>query len=300
MSQFGVLVGFVGGGIALQYGHAIGRALDAFAVIFAVAACCRFVSSRLLASQSEPIHPGREMQVIGRREIAARLRDRGEGRLLFFLWAMYATAQIAGPYFTPFILGQLQYSYATYMLILATSIVAKTASMPYLGRFAQRFGSRNLMIAGGLTMIPLPLFWVVSTSVPYLLCVQVAAGVSWAAFELAIILMSFDCIPASHRTSMLTVYNLGYAVASVAGSAVGGVLLAIGGSTFNAYLIVFAVSTFGRLLTIPLLRQLPNKLVHEEAADALFNEETDVRDRGVVAALQGTSHPPAAQPAVSP
>ena len=110
MSQFGVLVGFVGGGIALQYGHAIGRALDAFAVIFAVAACCRFVSSRLLASQSEPIHPGREMQVIGRREIAARLTNRGEGRLLFFLWAMYATAQIAGPYFTPFILGQLQYS----------------------------------------------------------------------------------------------------------------------------------------------------------------------------------------------
>ncbi len=227
MSQLGVLIGFVGGGIALQYGHAIGRALDAFAVIFAVAACCRFVSSRLLASQSEPIHPGREMQVIGRREIAARLRDRGEGRLLFFLWAMYATAQIAGPYFTPFILGQLQYSYATYMLILATSIVAKTVSMPYLGRFAQRFGSRKLMIAGGLTMIPLPLFWVVSTSVPYLLCVQVVAGVSWAAFELAIILMSFDCIPASHRTSMLTVYNLGYAVASVAGSAVGGLLLAL-------------------------------------------------------------------------
>jgi MFS family permease len=299
MSQFGVLIGFVGGGFALQYAHAIGRALDAFAVIFAMAACCRFVSSRLLASQSEPVHPGREMQVIGRREIAARLRGR-EGRLLICLWTIYAMAQIAGPYFTPFILGQLQYSYATYMLILATSIVAKTASMPFWGRFAQRFGSRNLMIAGGLSMIPLPLFWVVSTSVPYLLCVQIVAGVSWAAFELAIVLMSFDCIPASHRTSMLTVYNLGYAMASVAGSALGGLLLALCGATFSAYLVVFAVSTVGRVLTIPLLRRLPNKLEEERPADAFSDEDDEFVEAGLAAAFQGTGHPPAAQPAVSP
>jgi MFS family permease len=130
------------------------------------------------------------------------------------------------------------------------------------------------------------------------LCVQVVAGISWAAFELAIVLMSFDCIPASHRTSMLTVYNLGYAVASVAGSAVGGLALAVCGSTFNAYLIVFTVSTVGRVLTIPLLRRLPNKL-GEESADA-FDDESEFVDAGLAAAFQGTSHPPAAQPAVSP
>ena len=113
-------------------------------------------------------------------------------------------------------------------------------------------------------MIPLPLFWVVSTSVPYLLCVQVVAGVSWAAFELAIILMSFDCIPASHRTSMLTVYNLGYAVASVAGSAVGGLLLTLGGETYTAYLVVFAVSAAGRVLTLPLLGALPHKIREDD------------------------------------
>jgi MFS family permease len=210
---------------------------------------------------------------------------------------MYATAQIAGPFFTPFILGQLHYDYATYMLILATSILTKTLSMPLLGRFAQRYGSRQLMILGGVTMVPLPLFWLFSASVPYLLCVQVAAGFAWAAFELAIILMSFDCIPASHRTSMLTAYNFGYAVVSVAGALTGGLLLKLGGESYTAYLVVFGVSAAGRLLTLPLLRRLPHKIQEPAAARTAKISAAEV---GIAAALKGTSRPPAAQPAVAP
>jgi MFS family permease len=211
---------------------------------------------------------------------------------------MYATAQIAGPYFTPFILGHLRFDYATYMLILATSILTKSLSMPLLGRLAHRYGSRPLMIMGGLLMVPLPLFWLFSASVPYLLCVQVIAGFAWAACELAIILMSFDCIPASHRTSMLTAYNFGYAVVSVLGSLVGGLLLKLGGETYAAYLVVFAVSAAGRVLTLPLLRRLPHKIDHVDndyGPDRVKSLHT-----GLSMALQGTSRPPAAQPAVAP
>jgi MFS family permease len=299
LSQGGVLWGFVGGGFALQYGSSIGRPLETFAMIFTVAAVCRFISSRLLAMQSEPVPPGANMHVVSRREVLARLMNRGEGRLLVYLWMTYATAQIAGPYFTPFILGQLQYNYATYMLILATSIVTKTMSMQLMGRFAQRYGSRQLMIAGGVMLIPLPALWLFSSSIPYLLCVQVVAGFAWAAFELSIILMSFDCIPASHRTSMLTVYNLGYAIVSVAGSLVGGLLLKLGGESYTAYLVVFGVSAACRVLTLPLLRGLPHKIVDDEPVLAL-TAEVDNFDRGLAAAMQGTSHSPAAQPAVAP
>ena len=301
ISQAGVLVGFVGGGVALQYGSTWGRPLEAFALIFAVAAVCRFVSSRLLALHSEPLSPGNPGgpgQVIGRREIVARLKHNGEGRLLIYLWMTYAAAQIAGPFFTPFILGHLRFDYATYMLILATSILTKALSMPLFGRFAHRYGARRLMIAGGLMLIPLPLFWLFSNSVPYLLCVQVVAGFAWAAFELSIILMSFDCIPASHRTSMLTAYNLGYALASVGGSLVGGLLLRLGGESYAAYLVVFAVSSLGRLLTIPLLRRLPHKIDDCQRDDQAASAEG--RDTSLAAALSGTSRSPTEQPAVAP
>jgi MFS family permease len=300
ISQAGVLAGFVGGGVALQCGSSLGRPLEAFAAVFVVAAVCRFISSRLLAIQSEPqwSRPVAAGQMLDRRELVTRLRHRGEGKLLWYLWGIYAMAQIAGPYFTPFILGQLHYGYATYMLILATSILAKTVSMPLWGRFAHRYGSRRLMTVGGLLMIPLPLMWLFSQAVPYLLCVQLFAGFSWAAFELAIILMSFDCISASHRTSILTVYNLGYAVASVGGSLIGGLLLKLGNETFSAYLVVFAVSAVGRLLTVPLLRLLPHKI--EEPARNGGAAGVQRASADLAAAFKGTSRPATAQPAVAP
>jgi MFS family permease len=304
VSQAGVLVGFVGGGISLQYGASLGRPLDAFAVVFAVAAACRYVSSRLLAVHSEPVSPGdagARGQIVGPREIISRLKHQREGRLLWYLWMMYGAAQIAGPYFTPFILGHLRYNYGTYMLILATSILAKTLAMPFWGRVAHRFGARRLMTVGGVLMVPLPLFWLFSASVPYLLCIQVFAGFAWAAYELAIILMSFDCIPASHRTSMLTAYNLGYALVSVGGSLAGGLLLSLGGETYGAYLVVFAVSAAGRVLTLPLLRRLPDKIEGRRAFDrGAEAENAKSFETGLAAALQGTSRPPASQPAVAP
>jgi predicted RNA binding protein YcfA (HicA-like mRNA interferase family) len=51
---------------------------------------------------------------------------------------------------------------------------------------------------------------------------------------------------------MLTVYNLGYAIVSVAGSLVGGLLLTLGGESYTAYLVVFAISAACRVLTLPL------------------------------------------------
>lgn len=267
VSQFGVLFGFIGGGMALQLGQHYEHTLSAFAWIFLVAGACRFISSRLLSLQSEAVQPGAEMQVIGPRELLSRLQNHDEGRLLWYLWLVYAMAQISGPYFTPFLLGQLRTSYAEYMLVLATSILAKTLAMPWLGRFAHRHGSRKLMILGGITIIPLPVLWVFSNSLPYLMCVQLCAGAAWGALELSIVLMSFDCIPASHRTSMLTLYNVGYAVASVAGSLLGGFILKLNGETQIAYLIVFAASSAARLLTLPLMMRLPSPGGHFTSPD---------------------------------
>jgi MFS family permease len=110
--------------------------------------------------------------------------------------------------------------------------------------------------------------------------------------------MSFDCIPASHRTSMLTAYNLGYALASVGGSLVGGLLLKLGGETYAAYLVVFAVSAAARLLTVPLLRRLPHKI--DDRGPMNGSAASARHDVGCAVALQGTSRPAAAQPAVAP
>ena len=78
-------------------------------------------------------------------------------------------------------------------------------------------------------------------------------GVVWAAYELTTFLLVFQTIPHAQRVTLLTWYNLASAAAIMAGSLLGGGLLALLGTDASAYLIVFLASTGLRLVTAPIL-----------------------------------------------
>ena len=70
------------------------------------------------------------------------------------------------------------------------------------------------------------------------------------------VLLFFDAVLHHERTGVVTAYNLGLAVATLAGAATGGLLLRSLGENRTAYFTVFAVSSLLRLATIPLLRRV--------------------------------------------
>jgi MFS family permease len=258
LTQAGLLVGFVAGGLTLQAGTSLEKPLAAFALIFLCAAIARFISAAFLFSQSEPSPPTAAHRIVPAREMLRRFRSGSDGRLLTYLVLMQAAAQISGPYFTPFMLKQLHFSYATYMIVVAAGLVAKMFSLPMLGRVAHRYGARKLLIIGGCTVIPMPVLWLVTDSVPWLVFIQLLSGVTWAGYELAMFLLFLEQLPDRERTSVLTTYNFAHAAATVGGAALGGLLIGQLGKTQTAYLVVFAMSGFARVLTLPLLRRATN------------------------------------------
>jgi MFS family permease len=257
VGQVVLLIAFLGGGELLQYGKASGLELRVFLALFAMAGLCRFCSVLCLMAKSERKRPERTLQSIDWNELRGMWKRGCSGPLLAYLWIMYASAQIAGPFFTPYLLKDMQVSYREYTLVLGMSILAKALVMPFAARFANKYGVRALFIASGVVLIPLPALWLFSREVWFLLFVQTAAGLSWGAFELAIMLIFIETIPVERRTNVLTVYNLGYALASVLGSLLGGWLLAALGTSTTGYFVVFALSGVGRMCTLPLVTFLP-------------------------------------------
>ena len=264
LGQFGVFVGFVTGGLALQFGEARGWTLLAFAAIFAVAGACRLVSMLLLASCREPRRPpasssmGAPVPAIAtrlRRAVATMARS-PSGALVTYACALAFAAHFSGPYFTPYMLRDRGFSYHAFMLVIATQFLAKAVALPWLGRVGSQFGSAGLLRVGGLSVIPLALLWLASANVWYLMGVQLLAGCAWAAYELGISLLFFDAVPHEERTAVITAYNLGVAVATVAGAVSGGLLLRALGENHSAYYAVFVVSSLLRLAAIPLLRRV--------------------------------------------
>ena len=82
---------------------------------------------------------------------------------------------------------------------------------------------------------------------------QIVAGTCWASYELAVVLLFFEAVPHRERTGVITAYNLGLAVATLAGAGAGGIVLRMLGEDRNAYCTVFALSSLLRLATVPLL-----------------------------------------------
>jgi MFS family permease len=136
-----------------------------------------------------------------------------------------------------------------------------------MGSIAHRWGARRLLWVGGLAIVPMSGLWLVSDNFLYLVLVQAAAGAAWAGYELAMFLLFFEAIPAEERTSVLTTYNLAYAVSSVAGSLVGGSILAAMGRGHVGYMAVFGLSFAVRAITVLFLRRVPDGSQLQTAAE---------------------------------
>ena len=273
LGQFGAFFGFVIGGLILQQGERRGNPLVAFAVLFAIAAACRLLSTGCLLACRELVVPtrpdvGPSQGLVARaRAAVTEMAASPSGTLITFLWCFMFGAHFSAPYFTPYMLREMGFSYGGFMLVMATGFLAKAVAMPSLGRLGSRIGSVRLLWVGGLVCAPLALLWIVSENVGYLVAVQVLAGTAWACFELAVALLFFDAVREHERTGVLTVYNLGLAIATVAGAAAGGALLRLLGEDRLAYFAVFVVASLVRLATLPLLRRVRHAEPRPRTAD---------------------------------
>jgi MFS family permease len=99
----------------------------------------------------------------------------------------------------------------------------------------------------------IPAFWLVSADYAYLFVLQVFAGITWAAVELATFLLMFEASEDQERTSLLVYYNFANSIAAVSGSLLGGVLFRSLGENVEAYQALWAVSTAARLAAALLL-----------------------------------------------
>ena len=257
ISHICVLAGLIAGGVLLPLGSGQ-TALLLFALLFLVAALSRFYSAAMLARQSEPEFadlPAPEQLPLA---TGAEAIERGSGvRLLIYLLGMQASVYIAAPYFTPYMLGPLDLSYASYMVLLSCGFLGKIVAMPWVGRFAKRLGAGKLLWIGGVSIIPLSAMWLISDSLAYLIVLQIVGGMAWAAYELAMFLLFFETIPRSRRIGMLTLYNLGNCAAMVVGSLIGAGLMFYLGAQREAYLTVFAASAAARLCCLVLAPRKP-------------------------------------------
>lgn len=280
LQQLTVLAGFLGGGIALQLGKQYDlrlgteneHTLQVFTVLFGLAFLCRIVSISFLASQSEPHPLLPDMRRLSPLQQLRQYRHSAGGKLLAYIVFVQFGIWISGPYFTPFMREKLGFTYLDYAMLIGFSFVSKIIALPLCGRLAKRLGARRLLTLGGIGIIPLAGMWSVSGNYAWLCCTQIAAGIAWAAYELAFLLLFFESIPAFERVSVLTLFNLLNSAALAAGALLAGLFLHLAGEQRWAYEVLFVVSSCWRTLALILLWRVPEIRVTSDEMSVQIEE----------------------------
>lgn len=286
--QAGTLAGFVVGGFSLQYAKNCGYLLPAFAGLFAVAGICRLISAWALSAQSETAPKKDDQRSVSCLELGRRIWKGGSERFLLYLVAMQFGVYFSGPYFNPYMLRHMQLSYSTYVMLIGSCFVAKMVALPAWGLVAQRSGPQRLLWIGGLGIIPVSGLWLVSTWLPFLFFLQIIGGVAWAAYELAMLLLFFESLKREERTALMTMYNAANALSMVLGSICGGLVINYFDKSADSYLLVFALSSVLRFMTVGLLVMLPKMRVEPQAevVPAIVPERTPVALAPVALAVE--------------
>lgn len=261
ISHAGVFAGFSIGGVVLHYAAAHNQSLNGFALLFGFAGCCRLLSAWMLRLHSEPVPLPVNMRRIPWKQVFHHLHASSGGRLLVYLVVVQAATQMAGPFFTPFMLKKLEFTYAELVALFSIAFLAKVVALPVWGRVATKIGAHQLLWIGGIGIVPMSGGWLVSQHFAWLIFLQIVGGVVWAAYELAFFLLFFESIAEEERTSVLTIYNLLNTTAWVVGSLIGGVILFSFDATFGGYLWVFGLSSVGRFAALLLLARVPRLIV---------------------------------------
>jgi MFS family permease len=271
--------------VSLAFSYAAGGILQlltgntnlAFTIIFAGAIMSRLVSFYFLSQMYEPLSPATEKRGYdGVLKIARGLLSTNIGRFIIFCALINFTATVAGPFFSPYMLLDLHFSYIVYTTLNSVAALATVGSMTWWGKRMDRAGSIKVLKITSLFVPFVPLGWALYHSLWWLIIMQLFSGFAWAGFQLSSSVFIFDASPQQNRTRYIALYNsltfLGVSVGSLTGGIVAPLLPPFMGSHL---LSIFIVSGVARLVVAlffrPRIKEV-RKVPQVKAEELLFSD----------------------------
>ncbi|MDA1194682.1 MAG: MFS transporter [Planctomycetota bacterium] len=243
------LLGVVGSGVMLHFIEpgaagvvAAGAGGAGFAWVFGIAAFARLVCVVLFGFSPEPRFRGLPAPRTTRRFLGTS-RGRVAWRVLLAGGAMQFLVYIGSPYFGPYMLRDLQFTYVEYMLASLAVVVLKVVALPAWGRLVDAHGARSVYALALLLVALVPLPWLWAQGLGWVLVAQALSGFAWGGYEVSFFSTLLEATYKPTRPYVFAAQNLIQGTGQLLGSLAGAGVIAWAGGSFLA---CFAVSAVGR------------------------------------------------------
>ena len=198
-----------------------------FLTLFAVALVARLVSFHFLNKKYEPYFEVKNESKFSFFQFLKKMKTTNFGHFVFFSVLMNFSFYVSAPYFTPYMLKELHFSYLQYMVLVAASMTSRFIFMPAWGSYIDRYGTRKILTLSA-SFLPLAvLLWMFSTNFYWIIIVHIIAGFVWSGFELSSFNFILDSTSSEKRARCVAYYNALNGIFILLGSLLGSQLIKI-------------------------------------------------------------------------
>lgn len=244
--------------------------LAGFVLIFSAAAAARTGSVYHLRQMLDPPRNTSLTEVPSATTAWRQIHHSPFFRFSAFFALMQFSVAIASPFFTLYMLRDLNFSYLQFMTNTAVVVLVQIATFNVWGHISDHFGNRVILASTGVLITIVPMLWLFSSYYPYLLFIQIISGLAWAGFSLSAGNFLYDLVPSPKRATYVAYHNVLANIGIFAGAMLGGYLgmtlpkdINLFGHHYgwhSALLGIFLLSSLARitvaLIFIPLLREV--------------------------------------------
>src|SRR3989338_4079757 len=183
-----------------------------------------------------------------------------------YLFFMNLAVEIAAPFYTVYMLKDLQINYFWFAVLTTLGAVVRIFAYKYWGRFVDKYGSRKILVVTGFFGCFTPLMWLFVSNIYEIAALKIFDSFVWAGLDMVVFNYLLDVTPANKRPQYVANHNFFTGFGVVFGALAGAMIAeAVQNSSllwFRGLQIVFLTSFLLRiivLLILPKIREIDVK-----------------------------------------
>ena len=177
-----------------------------------------------------------------------------------YLFFMNFAVEIAAPFYTVYMLKDLQINYFWFAVLTTLGAVIRIFAYKYWGRFVDKYGSRKILVVTGFFGCFTPLMWLFVSNVYEIAALKVFDSFVWAGLDMVVFNYLLDVTPANKRPQYVANHNFFTGFGVVFGALTGAMIAeSVQNSSllwFNGLQIVFLTSFIVRILVLAILPKI--------------------------------------------
>ena len=195
-----------------------------YAILFSGATVFRLLSLYFISRQYEPARVVSKENGPSLLKLMSQVGSSNLGKFILYVALIDFCVSISSPFFTVYMLRDLHFSYITFAIISSSSAIASLLFLTYWGRRADMAGNIKVIRITTMILPVVPLLWLGSTNVFYLIAANIVSGFAWSGYGLSAVNFVYDASEPGGRAKHLAVFYAIDGVACCLGALIGGFL----------------------------------------------------------------------------